>query len=140
MRTRSNRNSGSRSDVKMFSEHAIHRVRTAASESIRYKLFALRCEILWSSTRILKIMNSRKEESKMILNNCEDDNHSRVGTHIISNNSLQSSTTYPIISGSTFNDSIIPFSDSNRFSMASYWASELCLAVADGLTIRTLKV
>ena len=140
MRTRSSRNSGSRSDVKRFSEHAIHRVRTAAAESIRYNLFALRCEILWSSARILKVINSRKEDSKMIFNNCEDDNHTRNGISIITNNNSLNSKSYPIIFNSPFIGSGVTFSDFNRLTMASYWASELCLALADGLTIRALKV
>lgn len=32
------------------------------------------------------------------------------------------------------------FNDSTRLFLASYWSNELCLAVAEGLTMRTLKV
>ena len=42
--------------------------------------------------------------------------------------------------GSTLSDPDMLFSDSDRLSLASYFSAELSVAVADGLTIRTLKV
>ena len=161
MRTRSSRNVAPTSIIKEFSERATHRIRTVAAESIRYSLFALRCEVLWSATRILGIMNRRKAEERLIREdvpididvpayfhydvpnshiNQSDRGDTSTNTNILKSVLIRDSGHPRLLFGSTLSDPDMLFSDSDRLSLASYFSAELSVAVADGLTIRTLKV
>ena len=202
MNTRSRRNHDPRS-TPHYTDRAIHRIRVTASESMRYNLFSLRCEILWSAMKIIRVINIRQNGQNMMkgrgydlhnVNNInkiitleksksnlmmgdlgssqESDqkkfpsadtsdtldtldtvrnNNSTTGSNNVmqsqphpynsSSSALTSSRSHPYNSfGSVLTCSSSNLSDSHRLSLSCFWSSELCLAVADGLTIRTLKV
>ena len=198
MNTRSRRNHDPRS-TPHYTDRAIHRIRVTASESMRYNLFSLRCEILWSAMKIIRVINIRQngqnmmkgrgydlhnvnninkiitleksksnlmmgdlgssQESDQVKLNSADTSDTldtvRNDTATASNNLmlsqphpyntfgsvLTSSNSHPYNSfGSVLTGSSSSLNDSHRLSLSCFWSSELCLAVADGLTIRTLKV
>ena len=65
MNTRSRRNHDPRS-TPHYTDRAIHRIRVTASESMRYNLFSLRCEILWSAMKIIRVINIRQNGHNMM--------------------------------------------------------------------------
>ena len=142
MRTRSNQN------VSEYSARFIHRVRASAGDSIRHNLFALRCELLWAVTRILQGIERRRRS-------CDDYLQIDCGGVLRGENRLVDKQMASIRGAASLDGKIDAthaigeigllgdrdrlFDDSDRLYLASYWAQELCVAVAEGLTLRTLK-
>jgi hypothetical protein len=55
-------NSRSVNSSNNAAERAVHRIRAAAGEAMRYTLFALRCEMLWSAAKILRAIGATNGE------------------------------------------------------------------------------
>ena len=56
MRTRANSSSSRSLHSNSASERCVQRVRSKASETLRYTLFSIRCEMLWAASKILRVI------------------------------------------------------------------------------------